>query len=78
MGNRETVGVVVILAGVLLIVGAVRGTWGKLFKDVVLAQPSGATTTTAAGAGVGQQAGTTLSAGGQSASGPQVGELVSL
>lgn len=36
MGNRESFGIVTILAGVLIVIGAVRGTWGKLFHDVVI------------------------------------------
>lgn len=40
MGNRETIGIITVLAGVLLVVGAVRGTWQQLFKDVVLGQSS--------------------------------------
>ena len=34
MGNREGVGVFVILAGILVIVGAAKGTWRQLWKDV--------------------------------------------
>lgn len=39
MGNRETIGIVTILAGILLVVGSIRGTWQKIFSDVILAAP---------------------------------------
>ena len=34
LGNREGVGVFVILAGILVIVGAAKGTWRQLWQDV--------------------------------------------
>lgn len=47
MGNRESVGVVTILVGVLLIIAATRGTLNKLWSDVVLGQKSTGGTGTA-------------------------------
>lgn len=46
MKNGESVGIASIAIGVLLVIGAVRGTWKKLFQDVVLNQSSGNTTQT--------------------------------
>src|SRR6516165_2655852 len=41
MGDRQTIGIVTILAGILLLVGSIKGTWRKLFSDVVLGGGSG-------------------------------------
>lgn len=57
MKDNETIGLVTIIVGLVLVIGAVRGTWKKIFQDVILAQPSSttsATTTTGATMGLTQ------------------------
>lgn len=46
MGNRQTVGIAVIVVGTLLVIGAVRGTWKNIFA-VALGQTGPSTTPTA-------------------------------
>ena len=39
--NNETVGISTIIVGVVIVIGAVRGTWKKIFDSVVLGPSDG-------------------------------------
>lgn len=39
--NNETVGISTVIVGVIIVVGAVRGTWKKIFNDVISTGSSG-------------------------------------
>lgn len=51
--NNETVGITTVIVGVVIVVGAVRGTWKKIFADVISTGGSGSNSNTASGSASG-------------------------